>query len=179
MGAIKITGLLSRGLRKNFNNGLKLLFPYLMDKYRDKKTQMQDELNSAFSFFFYSITIDEVVYDLDKALTDKNATLKFQTLRIIEKQANKQKSRALQEKMDNALRQLTPKIKVLIEDSDPKVREKAWQTLGRVKSALIDQGDLFVEFNAVKMQKLNQFADDSQQSEKIKFEDTKRINPQD
>lgn len=85
MGAIKITGLLSRGLRKHFNNGLKLLFPYLIDKYKDKKTQMQEELNQAFNFFFYSVTIDEVAIDLEKALSDKNATLKYSTLYIIEK----------------------------------------------------------------------------------------------
>ena len=34
MSAIKITGLLARGLRKSFNNGMKILFPYLLDKYK-------------------------------------------------------------------------------------------------------------------------------------------------
>ena len=38
MAAVKITGLLARGLRKNFNPGIKLLFPYLLEKYKDKKT---------------------------------------------------------------------------------------------------------------------------------------------
>ena len=46
---------------------------------------MQEELNQAFNFFFYSVTIDEVAIDLEKALSDKNATLKYSTLYIIEK----------------------------------------------------------------------------------------------
>jgi cytoskeleton-associated protein 5 len=37
---LKLTGLLAKGLRRNFNHSAKLLFPHIIPKLRDKKNQM-------------------------------------------------------------------------------------------------------------------------------------------
>lgn len=42
LSALKLIGVLAKGLRKNFNHSAKILFPYITPKFRDKKTQMID-----------------------------------------------------------------------------------------------------------------------------------------
>lgn len=38
--SLKLAGILAKGLRKNYTQSAKLLFPYITIKLRDKKTQM-------------------------------------------------------------------------------------------------------------------------------------------
>jgi hypothetical protein len=40
LAVIKLSGILAKGLRKNFSNSAKILFPYITPKFRDKKNQM-------------------------------------------------------------------------------------------------------------------------------------------
>lgn len=42
LSALRLVGALAKGLRKNFNHSAKVLFPYIIPKFRDKKTQMID-----------------------------------------------------------------------------------------------------------------------------------------
>ena len=37
---LKVAGVISKGLRKNFINSAKILFPLILTKMKDKKTQM-------------------------------------------------------------------------------------------------------------------------------------------
>ena len=43
ISAVKLSGVLAAGLRKNFFNPAKVLFPLLMMKLREKKTLLIDE----------------------------------------------------------------------------------------------------------------------------------------
>ena len=55
VAGIKIAGALAKGLRKNFSSSAKLLFPLILDKFRDKKTIMIDETRNCLEKFFYSV----------------------------------------------------------------------------------------------------------------------------
>ena len=44
------------------------MFPLILDKFRDKKTIMIDETHSALAKFFYAISPEEIMQDIDKAL---------------------------------------------------------------------------------------------------------------
>ena len=72
MSAIKVCGLFCKGLRKNFTQTARVLFPLLVPKLRDKKTLMIDETKQALELFHYSINVEEVVEDFKEALVDKN-----------------------------------------------------------------------------------------------------------
>lgn len=85
--ALKLTGILAKGLRKNFNQSSKILFPYITPKFRDKKTQMIDETFNALNNFYHCLSIEEVGEDIKTALKDKaagmkNNTIKWLTLQI-------------------------------------------------------------------------------------------------
>ena len=55
VAGVKIAGAMAKGLRKNYLTAAKLLFPLILDKFRDKKTIMIDETRNCLEKFFYAI----------------------------------------------------------------------------------------------------------------------------
>lgn len=82
---IKLCGLLAKGLRKNFTNQAKLLFPLLTPKLRDKKTLMIDETRLALEMMHYSIYAEDVVEDFKEAIVDKNPQMRVSILNLFAK----------------------------------------------------------------------------------------------
>ncbi len=70
--AIKIAGLLAKGLRKNFNHA-KLLTPFLVGKLKDRKRQVVDETINTFDAFAYCYNLEDVSTDFVEALGDKDS----------------------------------------------------------------------------------------------------------
>ncbi len=62
-----------------------MLFPYIIEKLKDKKTLMIDETNTTIENFFVVIGLEEVYDVIEKQLGDKNPAYKINILKLLEK----------------------------------------------------------------------------------------------
>ena len=61
LNSLKVAGCLSRGLRKHFSHSAKILFPQILAKMKEKKSQMIEETFQTLNDFYYSISIEDVI----------------------------------------------------------------------------------------------------------------------
>lgn len=64
---IKIFSILAKGLRKNFFSSAKSFFSVLLQKFKDKKTNIIDETHKTLESFIYCITLDDILEDIKEA----------------------------------------------------------------------------------------------------------------
>lgn len=82
---MKVSGLIAKCLRKNFSQPVKMLFPYIIEKFKDKKTLMIEETFTTIENFFVVISLEEVFDVIEKQLGDKNPAYKINILKMLEK----------------------------------------------------------------------------------------------
>lgn len=82
---LRVLGVISRGLRRNFQYVVKSVFANVLGKFRDKKTQMIDETFSTLNDFMYCISIEEVLDDVKEGLQDKAPSMKVNVINWIAK----------------------------------------------------------------------------------------------
>lgn len=58
--SLKLIAALAKGLRKNFAHASKILFPLILPKLRDKKTQMIEETMNVLKEFYVVFSLEEV-----------------------------------------------------------------------------------------------------------------------
>lgn len=122
MVALKVTGLMAKCLRKNFSQAVKLLFPYIIEKLKDKKTLMIEETFTTIESFFVVIGLEEVYDVVEKQLGDKNSAYKINILKLLEKYSDFLKDKE-KKKSEGFFKTLIVKLKVMIDDGDVKVRD--------------------------------------------------------
>ncbi|EGR33040.1 hypothetical protein IMG5_062950, partial [Ichthyophthirius multifiliis] len=126
--SIKLSGVLCKSIRKNFNMASKQLFESVLQKLRDKKTSIIEETKISIDNFWFSITLEEVLDEIKEALQDKTPTLKLQTMYILEKYFDiKGDKKTIQIFKQNCLFC----FKKLFDDSVAEVREYAFKTIGK------------------------------------------------
>lgn len=64
---IKIFSVLAKGLRKNFFISAKSFFGVLLQKFKEKKTNIIEETHKTLENFIYCITLDDVIDDIKEA----------------------------------------------------------------------------------------------------------------
>jgi len=62
-----------------------MLFPYIIEKFKDKKTLMIEETFTTLENFFVVISLEDVYDVIDKQLGDKNPAYKINILKLLEK----------------------------------------------------------------------------------------------
>jgi hypothetical protein len=84
--AIKVCGNLTKGLRKDFESGCKELLAPLLLRFKEKKTQIIDEVNFVLDNFPMCTNIEALRDDLlTVGLGDKAPTVKKSTCAFLEK----------------------------------------------------------------------------------------------
>lgn len=109
---LRMIGVLSRGLRRQFYPVAKLMFDQVIAKFRDKKTQMIDETFKTLGDLMYSISLEEVLDDVKKGLTDKAPNMKVNLINWIGKfvEAKAEEKGDLPPKAKEALKELFPEM---------------------------------------------------------------------
>ncbi|KAL0039701.1 hypothetical protein WJX77_005628 [Trebouxia sp. C0004] len=83
--AVACTGVLARGLRKEYSSSARVFVPVLLDKFKDKNTICVNNVSEALSFMhMYCLTMADIQDDLVSALEHKNPKVKVETLKLIE-----------------------------------------------------------------------------------------------
>lgn len=62
-----------------------MLFPYIIEKFKDKKTLMIEETFTTIENFFVVISLEDVFDVIEKQLGDKNPAYKINILKLLEK----------------------------------------------------------------------------------------------
>lgn len=58
---LKIASVMAQGLRKHFSPYAKMFFGSIIEKFKDKKTQMIDETNKCLNDFSYCLSLEDVL----------------------------------------------------------------------------------------------------------------------
>jgi DNA-binding transcriptional regulator GbsR (MarR family) len=82
---LKVLGVMSRGLRKNFQYVVKQVFSNVLGKFRDKKTQMIEETFNTLNDFMYCLSIEDVLDDVKEGLQDKAPNMKVNVVNWVGK----------------------------------------------------------------------------------------------
>ena len=165
--AIRIYGLLAKGLRKHFAPTAKSIAPFILQKFREKKTQVVEETYKTFDMLFYSISLDDIVDDLKEALTDKNAFAKVNILGLIDKYL--ERNSQAPEKCESIFNAMIGTLKTLLNDGDGSVRNSTMMTLGKMKTILGD-GVISSHLSDVDQNKLTKINDQAQKAEALEEE---------
>ena len=142
--AIKITGLIIKGLRRNINpSSGKMLFALVLDKFKEKNKLLIEESQKTMEIFFLCLNLEDVIDEICEGLASKSNGMKIHTLSWIDKSIEKKQSSIANNKKEmNKFSQpfkiLLPNIKKLIDENNSEVREAALSTLGRIKGVFGD-----------------------------------------
>ena len=161
---VKVLGALARGLRKNLTQNCKMFFPFLLDKVKDKKTALIEEVRQTLDSFFYCIGLEDVTEELKEILNDKGSPLiklhaLYWTDKYIERKVLEGKNTTkLLNKNKPAFSELMPMIKKLTEDGNSEIRDQSLGTLGRFLAVYGDAflGDFMKNLPNAKAQKVTE-----------------------
>lgn len=163
--AIRLVGLLAKGQRKYFDSFGRQFFPIIIQKFKDKKTQVLTEAQSCLDHLLYSFSFDSVLEDVRSALEDANPLIKANTGLWIEKIIE-----TGQADLKNSIKSLVGLCKKNTDDSSPEVRTSAFKLLSSLLKKYPDSVQVLIrDLPAAKMKKL----EDSEKPEekKVKIEE--------
>lgn len=123
---VKLIGLLAKGQRKYFDNYARQFLPLLLQKFKDKKTQVLQETHAGLDNLMFSLTLEQCMEDFKEALEDKTPSVKTNTCQLLERLAET----APINELKAILKPLAALLKKNTDDSTPDVRNCSLKLLG-------------------------------------------------
>jgi hypothetical protein len=155
MTMIKLLGLLSAGLRKNFANPSKTILPVLLGKLKEKNKGLTDEILSTLEKFYITLTFEDTMDDIREHMEEKNSDKKSNMLKLLILLATKLE-RIKTDKHAVAAVKLVIK---LTDENDVGVRDLASQLIAKLKDNFNDKvTPLLSDLNSQKMSKILKYS---------------------
>lgn len=157
---VQLIGVLAKGLRKAFSS-CKYLFPVLLEKFKDKRTGLVEEIKKTLENFSYCINFEEILENVKETLGDKSPPpVKINTLGFIDKTLERKCVEKTINKMKPNINELMPALKKLTDDGNGDLRDASLTTLGKIVGCFGDNilGDFQNQLNNAKMQKIQEAA---------------------
>lgn len=154
--AVKICANLGKGLRKDFENCTRELLPALIQKFKEKKTQLIEDIKLVLDLFLDCTNLEHIQEEIISGLGDKAPTIKINLCLFLEKAIQVTYIDVLQ-RISGAF--LTVMMK-MSEDSQGDTRDAALKVLGILKGRLGESAmaKYLNDLNPQKLEKLNQSA---------------------
>lgn len=153
--ALKVYGVLAKGLRNNFYHIAKASTTTLLGKLKDKRGQIIDEAGKALDSYLYVIGFEDVVDNIKDALNDKTAEVKVHTMQWIERNFEKEKGK---KGLNTTFKYISPVVTKLLNDGNGDVREVALKLLARFK-AVLGENTVKKGYSDIPQQKLTKIND--------------------
>lgn len=170
--AVKLVGLLSKGLRKSFEIYSKEFFPMFLDKLKEKKTLIIQEVFTGLDNLLFSLTMDSVMIELGEALDDKATAMKINLMTWLQKTYSTFGS----DKLGKTSKEVALMIKKITDDSTANIRNEAFKTLSILIARFPEQCNPVIrDFPEAKMKKLKEFAENKPES--AEPEEEKKVPP--
>lgn len=157
---VQLIGVLAKGLRKTFSS-CKYLFPVLLEKFKDKRTGLVEEIKKTLENFSYCINFEDILENLKETLGDKSPpSIKINALGFIDKTLEKKCAEKTINKMKISINELMPVLKKLSDDGNGDLRDASLTSLGKIVGCFGDSilGDFQNQLNNAKMQKIQEAA---------------------
>lgn len=151
----KCMGSLAKGLGKRFSPYSLACISTILDKFKEKKTNVVASLRDAIDAIYPSTNLEALQENLVEALANKNPSIKFETASFLSRAFTKTQPTAINKKIIKAL--VTSLTKTLNE-SDPAVRDASAEALGTLLKLMGDKvvGGFLVDIDPLKMAKIKE-----------------------
>lgn len=154
--ALKLVGYLAKGQRRYFEQYAKQYFPIFLEKLKEKKTLIVQDVYTGLENLLYSINLDQVLEELKEAFEDKTPTLKINLLIWLQKIFSTMPVNALQK----SVKTVGLESKKLTDESTASIRNESFKLLGILKDRFHDQlAPVIKDFPQAKLKKLEEFCE--------------------
>ncbi|XP_058466115.1 protein mini spindles isoform X2 [Malaya genurostris] len=154
----KCLALLAKGLAKKFNPYAGACIPAILEKFKEKKTNVVTVLRDAIDAIYPSTTLEAIQEDILEALGNKNPSVKMETASFLSRAFTKTLPTLINKKLLKAI--VTTLLKTLNE-SDPAVRDASAEALGTAMKLVGEKaiGPFLTEVDALKLAKIKDCCD--------------------
>ncbi|EDS30243.1 microtubule associated protein xmap215 [Culex quinquefasciatus] len=154
----KCLAMLAKGLGKKFNTYAGACVPAVLEKFKEKKTNVVTALRDAIDAMYPATTLESIQEDILEALANKNPSVKMETASFLARAFSKTVPTILNKKLLKAF--VTALIKTLNE-SDPAVRDASAEALGTLMKLVGEKaiGPYIAEVDALKQAKIKECCD--------------------
>ncbi|XP_059161081.1 cytoskeleton-associated protein 5-like isoform X1 [Physella acuta] len=153
--AAKILACLAVGLRKKFQPYATQCVSTVLEKFKEKKSNVVAALREAIDACYQSITLEAIMEDVVAALDNKNPSIKMETALFLARCFARCSQSTLPKKMLKGY--VTPLLKT-VNESDPNVREAGFEALGVAMKVVTEKNitPFLTDVDSIKMQKIQE-----------------------
>uniref|UniRef100_A0A182SXJ2 TOG domain-containing protein n=1 Tax=Anopheles maculatus TaxID=74869 RepID=A0A182SXJ2_9DIPT len=154
----KCLAMLAKGLGKKFNTYAGACVPAILEKFKEKKTNVVTALRDAIDAIYPSTTLEAILEDVLEALGNKNPSVKMETASFLARSFTKTLPTALSKKI---LKPLIAALLKTLNEPDPAVRDAAADAIGTAMKLVSEKtiGPYLTEVDALKMAKIKECCD--------------------
>lgn len=162
--AVKLVGLLSKGLRKSFEIHSRQFFSIFLSKLKEKKTLVIQEVYLGLDNLLFSLPFESVLIELEEALDDKANALKMNLLIWLQKSAEGLPN----EQILKAVKEITGMVKKLTDDNTASIRNESFKVIFLLLKRFPDQvNPALKDFPPAKMKKVQEMGGEDVEEKKV------------
>ncbi|XP_050081123.1 protein mini spindles [Anopheles maculipalpis] len=151
----KCLAMLAKGLGKKFNTYAGACVPAILEKFKEKKSNVVTALRDAIDAIYPSTTLEAILEDVLEALGNKNPSVKMETASFLARSFTKTLPTALSKKI---LKPLIAALLKTVNEPDPAVRDAAADAIGTAMKLVGEKtiGPYLTDVDALKMAKIKE-----------------------
>uniref|UniRef100_A0A182NZM0 TOG domain-containing protein n=1 Tax=Anopheles epiroticus TaxID=199890 RepID=A0A182NZM0_9DIPT len=151
----KCLAMLAKGLAKKFNTYAGACVPAILEKFKEKKSNVVTALRDAIDAIYPSTTMEAILEDVLEALGNKNPSVKMETASFLARSFTKTLPTALSKKI---LKPLIAALLKTLNEPDPAVRDASADAIGTAMKLVGEKtiGPYLTEVDALKMAKIKE-----------------------
>ncbi|XP_058054357.1 protein mini spindles [Anopheles bellator] len=151
----KCLAMLAKGLGKKFNTYAGACVPAILEKFKEKKSNVVTALRDAIDVIYPSTTLESILEDVLEALGNKNPNVKMETASFLARSFTKTLPTALSKKI---IKPLVAALLKTLNESDPSVRDASADAIGTAMKLVGEKSiaPYLTEVDALKMAKIKE-----------------------
>ncbi|XP_055533540.1 protein mini spindles isoform X2 [Wyeomyia smithii] len=153
--AAKCLAMVAKGLGKKFNPYAGVCIPAILEKFKEKKTNVVIALRDAIDAISLSTTLECMQDDISEALGNKNPSVKMETASFLARAFTKTMPNVFNKKL---LKAYVSALLKTLNESDPAVRDASAEALGTAMKLIGEKtiGPYLLEVDALKLVKIKE-----------------------
>uniref|UniRef100_A0A1I8P7A2 TOG domain-containing protein n=1 Tax=Stomoxys calcitrans TaxID=35570 RepID=A0A1I8P7A2_STOCA len=172
--AVKCLAMLAKGLGKRFSPYAMACIPSLLEKFKEKKSNVVLALREAMDAIYPSTNLEAMQEHIVESLGNKNPSVKSETASFLARAFSRTQPAAINKKL---LKVLVATLIKTLNESDPTVRDCSAEAIGTLLKLMGEKqvGPFLVDVDALKMAKIKECQDKAEI--KIKVAGAKKERP--
>ncbi|XP_075144910.1 msps cytoskeleton-associated protein 5 isoform X3 [Haematobia irritans] len=153
--AVKCLAMLAKGLGKRFSPYAMACVPALLEKFKEKKSNVVTALREAMDAIYPSTNLEAMQEHIVESLGNKNPSVKSETAAFLSRAFSRTQPAAINKKL---LKLLVSTLIKTLNESDPTVRDCSAEAIGTLLKLMGEKlvGPFLVDVDALKMAKIKE-----------------------